>query len=127
MLVELVNAKTAEALARQELEESKAKLEQLRRMLNLPSSPGFPPSALAIPKSVLDKQNGVVHKPTPSDGTLAAMMPPAVGGLTPQASPARPASPARTPTQASVNQGAGGWGWGWGRRATSVSVEKDKA
>lgn len=127
MLVELVNAKTAEALARQELEECKSKLEQLRRLLNIPQSPGFPPSALAIPKSVLEKQNGVIHKPTPSDGTLAAMMPPAVGGLTPQASPARPVSPARTPTQASVNQGAGGWGWGWGRRTASVSVEKDKA
>lgn len=129
MLVELVNAKTAEALARQELEESKAELEKLRKLLNMTPTlgAGFPPSALALPRSVLDKQNGVAHKPTPSDGTLAAMMPPAVGGLTPQASPARPTSPARTPTQASVNQGAGGWGWGWGRRTASVSVEKDKA
>jgi len=127
MLVELVNAKTGEALARQELDANKAELERLRKLLNITPCPGLPPSALAIPRSVLDKQNGVVHKPTPSDGTLAAMMPPAVGGLTPQASPARPTSPARTPTQASVNQGAGGWGWGWGRRTASVSVEKDKA
>jgi len=127
MLVELVNAKTAEALARQELDANKAELERLRKLLNIPPGPGIPLSALAIPRSVLEKQNGVVHKPTPSDGTLAAMMPPAVGGLTPQASPARPTSPARTPTQASVNQGAGGWGWGWGRRTASVSAEKDKA
>lgn len=127
MLVELVNAKTAEAVARQELEECKVQLEQLRRMHSLPSTPGVATSALASPNYVLDKQMPIVHKPTPSDGTLAAMMPPAVGGLMPQVSPVRPASPARTPTQASVSSGSGGWGWGWGRRTASVSVEKDKA
>lgn len=120
MLVELVNAKTAEALARQELEECKAKLDQLRRLLNVPPSPGFLPSALAIPNSVLEKNNA--HKPTPSDGTLAAMMPP-LGLLTPGGSPARPTSPARTPTQATVS--GGGWGWGAWKRAASVSVEQN--
>jgi len=125
MLIELVNAKTAEAVARQELEECKGKLEQLRRLLNVPQSPGFPPSALAIPKSVLDKQLNGAHKPTPSDGTIAAMMMPVQnGGLTPVASPVRPTSPARTPTQATVS--AGSWGWGWGKRSASVASANER-
>jgi len=125
MLIELVNAKTAEAVAKQELEETKGKLEQLRRLLNVPQSPGFPPSALAIPKSVLDKQLKGTHKPTPSDGTIAAMMLPLQnGGLTPVASPVRPTSPARTPTQATVS--AGSWGWGWGKRSASVASANER-
>lgn len=40
LLVELVNAKTSEAVARQELEEVKAKLDAMRKMLGVPGAPG---------------------------------------------------------------------------------------
>ena len=53
MLLELVNAKTSEALARQELEEVKSKLDSLRKMLGGgPGSPG----------------NG--HRPSPSESVV---------------------------------------------------------
>lgn len=42
LLVELVNAKTAEAIARQELEEVKAKLDSLRKLMGSPATPRIP-------------------------------------------------------------------------------------
>lgn len=44
LLVELVNAKTAEAIARQELEEVKAKLDSLRKLMGSPATPRIPSS-----------------------------------------------------------------------------------
>ncbi|KAF9892039.1 ecotropic viral integration site [Aspergillus nanangensis] len=52
LLLELVNSKTAEAVAKQELEEVKSKLESLRKLIG--------GSQLALPRS------GTVHDPTPS-------------------------------------------------------------
>ena len=59
MLLELVNAKTAEAVARQELEEVKNKLDSLRKMLG--NGPSSGPSG---------------HRPTPSESTITARSPP---------------------------------------------------
>lgn len=56
MLLELVNAKTAEAVARQELEEVKNKLESLRRLM------GNGPTA-----------SGSSHRPSPSESTVTAV------------------------------------------------------
>ena len=55
MLLELVNAKTAEAVARQELEEVKNKLDSLRKMIG-----GLPASTI----------NG--HRPSPSESNLSS-------------------------------------------------------
>jgi len=54
LLLELVNAKTAEALARQELEEVKGKLDSLRRMLGHRPSPSesFSLKSLPSPKNL---------------------------------------------------------------------------
>ena len=56
MLLELVNAKTAEAVARQELEEVKNKLDSLRRLVG-----NGPP------------QNMSNHRPSPSESTVTAL------------------------------------------------------
>lgn len=58
LLVELVNTKTSEALARQELEEVKGKLDAMRRMLGVPSPPTMSnhkatPSEPVVPSSSL--------------------------------------------------------------------------
>ncbi|KAG8528190.1 uncharacterized protein KY384_007107 [Bacidia gigantensis] len=66
MLVELVNAKTAEAVARQELEEVKNKLDSLRRIMGSGSS-----------------GNGSNHRPTPSESTIIAKPAPEPPKLTP--------------------------------------------
>ena len=82
MLVELVNAKTAEAVARQELEEVKNKLDSLRRMLgNGPSS------------------STSSHRPSPSDATIIA----------PRASPDPPKP---TPPASTASSGGFFSGWG---------------
>ena len=68
MLMELVNAKTAEAVARQELEEVKNKLDSLRKML------GSGPSS------------GSSHRPTPSESTIREKAPLESPKLTPPSS-----------------------------------------
>ena len=94
LLLELVNAKTAEAVARQELEEVKAKLDSLRKMLG-----GGPATTT---------NNG--HRPSASEACIAKMPSvaigpkPAVGALKPPAAPTAP---------------AGGFFSGWGKRTAS--------
>ena len=65
LLLELVNAKTAEAVARQELEEVKGKLDSLRKMLGAPG-PSLPvgghrasPSEPCVPKTAGGNQSSV--------------------------------------------------------------------
>ena len=92
LLLELVNAKTAEAVARQELEEVKGKLDALRKMI------GSGPAAAA---------NG--HRPTASEACL------------PKVQPATSVSkPQETPkvTPPAVTLG-GGFFSGWGKRTAS--------
>lgn len=96
LLLELVNAKTAEAVARQELEEVKAKLDSLRKMI------GGGPAATA----------SIGHRPRASEAcivTTAAR--PALETLKPAAAAAAPA-PAP----------AGGFFSGWGKRTVSNPV-----
>lgn len=96
LLLELVNAKTSEAVARQELEEVKGKLDSLRRMLGVNTSP----SAVSG------------HRPSPSEPCIVK-----------SASLASSAS-SRTPAQASARETppsstTGGFFSGWGRRMPS--------
>lgn len=79
LLHELVNAKTAEAVARQELEEVKAKLDALRKMLNVSTSSGSSHahnasivSFKSIPIPAPAKQEPKKDTSTPSSYTAAA-------------------------------------------------------
>lgn len=98
LLLELVNAKTSEAVARQELEEVKGKLDSLRRMLGGPSSP----------------VNG--HRPSPSEPCVAR-------NVSMSASTARRPSIARAAPEslkvATPAASSGGFFSGWGKRTIS--------
>ena len=89
LLLELVNAKTAEAVARQELDETRAKLDSLRKILGGTAS--SPSSKATISESPLS----AVSAGTPSPGTKE----------TPKASHTSSAS-------------TGGFFSGWGKRGT---------
>ncbi|MCJ1390403.1 ecotropic viral integration site [Xylographa bjoerkii] len=93
LLLELVNAKTAEAVARQELEEVKGKLDSLRKLLGgQPTSPGAVSG----------------HRPSPSSPALTYL---------PSAR-----SPQETPKLAAPAAASGGGFFsGWGKRSTSTS------
>lgn len=98
LLLELVTSKTSEAVARQELEEVKGKLDSLRRMLGVNTGP--PVSG---------------HRPSPSEPCVAK-----------SASLASSAS-SRTPAQAGAkltppSSSTGGFFSGWGKRAPSNPV-----
>ncbi|KAL8702718.1 MAG: hypothetical protein Q9201_004118 [Fulgogasparrea decipioides] len=100
LLLELVNAKTSEAVARQELEEVKAKLDSLRRMVG-----GTTPSPLA---------NG--HRPSPSEPCVARNVPNSASTMR-RPSISRPgAEPIKVATSASSS---GGFFSGWGKRTIS--------
>ncbi len=92
LLLELVNAKTAEAVARQELEEVKGKLDSLRKMI------GGGPAAAA---------NG--HRPTASEACLPKTQPATILSM-----------PQETPkvTPPAIILG-GGFFSGWGKRTAS--------
>ena len=79
LLHELVNAKTAEAVARQELEEVKAKLDALRKMLNVTTSTtsghthnASIASLKSIPIQATPRQEPKRDTSTPSNYTAAA-------------------------------------------------------
>ena len=98
LLLELVNCKTSEAVARQELEEVKGKLDSLRRMLGVNTSA---PSTSG-------------HRPSPSEP--CAVRNPTLGDS---------ATTSRTPEQAgtkatpSSSSSTGGFFSGWGKRMPS--------
>jgi hypothetical protein len=99
LVLELVQAKTAEAVAKQEAEEAKAKLEGLRKMLGIGrgESPG-----------------GNGHRPSPSQPNLSFGM----GGYLTKGAVSKPVE---VPTPVSAT--AGFWG-GWGKRVASTGVDK---
>jgi hypothetical protein len=121
LLLELVQAKTSEAIARQEAEESRQKLESLRKAFGL--APGDVSSFIAH-----NKNNSVSASSTATAGQAASA---AIGGMfgrltgattaaaasdgrgaaTP--APTRPAlvSAATTPAPAAATGGGGFWGW----------------
>jgi hypothetical protein len=109
LLLELVNAKTAEAIARQELEEMKNKFEGMRKAMGVKTtSTGSPPSV-------------------GGGGILAGI---GMGGLgmkttsmpTALPTPATTPNSASNPADKSATPPAAGAGWGWGGWKRSVST-----
>ncbi|GJC96893.1 TBC domain-containing protein [Colletotrichum higginsianum] len=89
LLLELVQAKTAEAIARQEAEETKQKLESLRKAYGAAAA-----------------------ETSPAAGSAASAAMGVFGRLTGAATePAKPASPATTPAVAGAAAAGGFWGW----------------
>lgn len=117
LILELVQAKTAEAVAKQEAEEAKAKLESLRKMLGL-STPEIPG-----------------HRPSPSQpnlvsagsGTFSPYLERAnttMGSFSPYLARAAAAdTKAVSPPVVTPSSGGGFWG-GWGKRTVSVTTDK---
>lgn len=99
LLLELIQAKTSEAVARQEADEAKQKLEQLRKSLGLPPDHA---SGLQIPAQ--SGPMGMLRSFTSPAAEKAA----AAANNAPSAKPAAPAT--STPAPA-----AGGF-WGWGKK-----------
>ncbi|GJC77995.1 GTPase-activating protein GYP5 [Colletotrichum liriopes] len=89
LLLELVQAKTAEAVARQEAEETKQKLESMRKAYGLATAetPPAAGSAAAAAMGVFGRLTGATTEPAQS------------------------ASPATTPAAAAVPAAGGFWGW----------------
>ncbi|KAJ5220497.1 hypothetical protein N7468_009701 [Penicillium chermesinum] len=95
LLLELVGAKTAEAVAKQELEEVKAKLDSLRKMFS---------AATAQPASKAENRSSFLgHSHSRASISKA------------------PTEPLKTP--AASHTGGGGFFSGWGRRAPTPSTE----
>ncbi|KIX03424.1 uncharacterized protein Z518_06976 [Rhinocladiella mackenziei CBS 650.93] len=90
LLLELVNAKTAEAVARQELEETRGKLDALRKILS-----GSTSSPTSTPRSGISESPTASTTTTPSPGTK---------------DPPKPAHVASAST--------GGFFSGWGKRGS---------
>lgn len=99
LLLELVEAKTAQAIARQEADEAKQKLEQLRKMVGLP--PGDQPAAAQTPAASVM-------------GMFRSFSSPAAEAASAANKPAAPvaATPAPAPAPAPASGGGGFWGWG---------------
>jgi hypothetical protein len=105
LLLELVNAKTAEAVAKQELEELKARFEGMRKMLNM--TPPVPQMPTETPLSKVSSRS--------SEST----------GITPKSSTPVPIATTKSPDSAGPGPApaAGSWGgggfFGWGKRSLS--------
>jgi hypothetical protein len=99
LVLELVQAKTAEAVAKQEAEEAKSKLESLRKMLGMAAG----------------ESPGLGHRPSPSQPMIerSATMSGFLGKTALKVEPV---------VQAPVSAVTGGFWGGWGKRA--VSSEK---
>ncbi|KAH0536161.1 hypothetical protein FGG08_006948 [Glutinoglossum americanum] len=107
LLLELVNAKTAEAVAKQEAEEAKAKLESLRRMLG--SSDSGP------------KPGTIGHRPSPSQPNLEKSATISTLSSYRIAVPTLNPDPAKATAPTSVASGGGFWG-GWGKRSVTNPI-----
>lgn len=103
MILELVQAKTAEAVARQEAEEYKNKLESLKKMLGMPSgeSPSF-----------------AFHRSSPSTSTIERNVTSLGGYMGSKTAPKVDVAPA------SATATTGGFWGGWGKRTVSSGGEK---
>lgn len=100
LLLELVEAKTAQAIARQEADEAKQKLEQLRKQMGLPS--GDQPAAAQPAASVM--------------GMFRSFSSPAAEPTPAAAKPAAPVTASPAPAAAPAPASGGGGFWGWGRK-----------
>lgn len=101
LLLELVNAKTAEAVARQELEEVKGKLESLRKMLGV---------------STITSPVAGGHRPSPSEPNIEKTA--TVNAFSSYMSSAPRASP-ELPKAIPSSTASGGFFSGWGKRSVS--------
>ncbi|CAN8102602.1 unnamed protein product [Discula destructiva] len=108
LLLELVQAKTAEAVARQEADEAKQKLEQLRKSLGLTADQ-------SSSASLTPGQPGMM-------GMLRSFTSPAAEMAATNAKTASPAkqaaraTPTPAPTAGGGGGGSGGGFWGWGKK-----------
>lgn len=101
LLLELVNAKTAEAVARQELEELRARFESMRKMLGVATpSPNSSTSGLTPSKSA-SSENGFFT------------------------SSSKPPGSSHSTASTNNNNGGGGF-WGWGKRSVSTTAAEAK-
>lgn len=116
LLLELVNAKTAEAVARQELEEVKGKLDSLRKMLNLNNSNANSGSQTISRISTNGSESSMTSgQITPSGGGGF------FGARTPLGESPNRTSPAPS-TSVTSNGGGGGYFFsGWGKRSVSTT------
>lgn len=131
MLLELVNAKTAEAVARQEIDELKGRLDAMRRQMNMsPINNGTSRSASG------SKQGSTSLTPTASAGSLVSSWAGSWGSGGATTRPATGDTLSPSPAQASAGAGessiavvdddrltppvAGGF-WSWGKRSLSSS------
>lgn len=119
LILELVQAKTAEAEAKQEAEEAKAKLESLRRLLSSSQVQGNGNGHAESPVhqkggsvSLSPWSMGMGRKDSESSGKSVATTPGSMGG-----SSTPTASHGHTPSSA---QSGGGF-WGWGKRSVSMA------
>ena len=106
ILLELVNAKTSEAVARQELEEVKGKLDSLRKMLDGGTSPGGASSG---------------HRPSPSEPMMSKVVKipsPPVNNRVSEQEKLKVTPP---PAEKLASTG-GGLFSGWGRRTPSTTT-----
>ncbi|TVY81752.1 EVI5-like protein [Lachnellula suecica] len=107
IILELVQAKTAEAVARQEAEEYKAKLESLKKMLGMGSSGESPGITL--------------HRPSPSVPTIERSVTAGLGAYL-----SKPAAKVDVAPASATTTTGGFWG-GWGKRTVSSGGEKPTA
>ena len=108
LVLELVQAKTAEAVARQEADEYKQKLEQLRKAVGLAPGENPPGGAAAGAKGVLGRLTNSLTEASSGTG----------GGAKSAATPASAAAtsaPAATTSTSTASSGGGGGFWGWRR------------
>ena len=128
LLLELVAVKTSEAVARQELEEVKAKLDSLRKILGGgPSPPGLQTVNLTptntTGRTSRSGSGGNGHRPSASDAGLIRAPTFSLLGRSnstqPAASPSPPESAKSPPTTTPSGGGVGGFFSGWGKRAAS--------
>ena len=106
LVLELVQAKTAEAVAKQEAEEAKAKLESLRKLLGMPTSGDSPGGSRDTGHGASPSQLMIERSATIAGSVVG-----------------RPSVPkVEVQTQTPVSAIAGSFWGGWGKRA--VSSEK---
>ena len=140
LLLELVNAKTAEATALQELEELKGRFEALKKAtgtttatragnaISVTSTDGSTLSAIPSRLSTPITPEGANSPLSSPGGMLAATIKGAAASMTTPAAPPPPSASATTPTSSggsgggsSTTGGAYGFFSGWGRRTMSSS------
>ena len=114
LILELVQAKTAEAVAKQEAEEAKAKLESLRRLLSSSRVQGDGNGHPQSPAS---------HKPSPSLGLSPWSLGRKDSESSAKSAATTPGSLGSTPTPTGTPASAqsGGGFWGWGKRSVSLA------